>query len=122
MNAGIPDSHASIHYYDSDYPSPNGKFAENFDEVTPFQGLAFDLQRYLEIASKVNGPILELCCGTGRVAIALARDSHNVVAVDLSPGMLAQFRSALKSESSEVTERIALIEQDITTLSLSQRS
>ena len=78
MNVGLDYDHASIEYYDSDYPSPDGVYPENFDAVTPTQGLAFDLERYQEIASTKSGPILEPCCGTGRVALHLLR--HHVLA------------------------------------------
>lgn len=34
------------------------------------------------------GRLIDLGCGTGRLALAMARDGHKVVAVDLSPAML----------------------------------
>ena len=41
MNSGLEETHASIEYYDSDYPSSYfGEFPENFDETTKYQGLA----------------------------------------------------------------------------------
>src|SRR5262249_56343670 len=112
MNAGISSDHPSIHYYDSDYPSPDGAYPENFDSTTEYQGLAHDLARYREIAAKTGGPILELCCGTGRVAIPLAQDGHHVTAVDISAAMLAQFRAK------EISDRLAILEQDVTNFSL----
>ena len=119
MNAGIGSEHASIHYYDSDYPSPfDSLFPENFDSTTEFQGLAFDIQRYREIISGTGGPVLELCCGTGRVAIPLAKDGFEVTAVDISPEMLSRFRNALQKEEESVARRITLVEQDITKLDL----
>ena len=36
--------------------------------------------------------VLELACGTGRVAIPLARDGHAVTGLDTAPAMLAQAR------------------------------
>ena len=116
MNAGISSDHPSIHYYDSDYPSPDGLYPENFDSVTEYQGLAHDLARYREIAVHTGDPILELCCGTGRVAIPLAKDGHRVTAVDISTGMLAQLREK------EISGRITILEQDITNLSLETRN
>jgi SAM-dependent methyltransferase len=119
MNAGIGSNDPSIYYYDSDYPSPfDTLFPENFDHTTEFQGLTFDLERYQEIAAEQGGPILELGCGTGRVAIPLARQGFKVTGVDISQAMLMRFRRALDLESQEVAQQITLIEQDVTRLDL----
>lgn len=115
--------HPSITYYDSDYPSPitATSYPENFDGTTEYQGIAKDLVRYEEIACNIGGPVLELCCGTGRVLIPLARRGMNVVGVDVSSGMLEGARINLAREDSEVASRIELVEQDVTTLSLGSR-
>src|SRR6185503_495314 len=41
-----------------------------------------DVTFYRELAKQRGGPILDLGAGSGRVTIALARDGHEVVAVD----------------------------------------
>jgi SAM-dependent methyltransferase len=41
-----------------------------------------DLPLWEELAERSGGPILELGCGTGRVALHLARRGHRVLAVD----------------------------------------
>ena len=99
MNHGLPDTDVTIEYYDSDYPSKTlSRFPENFDQTTDFQGLRYDVDRYLEIAATTgkNINILEVCCGTGRVAIPLAKHGHRVTAVDLSAGMLEAFAAKLR--------------------------
>lgn len=58
-----------------------------------------DVAFYRRQARRTGGPILELACGTGRVAIPLSRDGHEVVGLDLSPHMLAVARG----KSDEVT-------------------
>ena len=93
MNHGLPDTDPSIHYNDSDYPSPDhGCYPENLDATTELQGVAHDVDRYLEIAAGIEGPILEVGCGTGRVCIPLARAGHEVHGVDISSGMLSLLR------------------------------
>jgi SAM-dependent methyltransferase len=62
--------------------------------------------------------VLDLACGTGRVAIALAREGLEVTAVDRSAGMLEQFRRKLSLEPPAVRQRIAIVVQDIADLSL----
>lgn len=45
-------------------------------------GYEADLARWEELADEHGGPVLELGCGTGRVALHLARRGHEVVALD----------------------------------------
>jgi SAM-dependent methyltransferase len=49
-----------------------------------------DLPFYRQLADTADGPVLDLACGTGRIALELARAGHPVTAVDLSDAMLAQ--------------------------------
>jgi SAM-dependent methyltransferase len=48
-----------------------------------------DLRLWDEMATESGGPVLELGCGTGRVALHLARRGHPVVGLDLDPELLA---------------------------------
>src|SRR4051794_33599430 len=107
MNAGAEPNHPTIYYYDSDYPSPlTSVCPENCDEVTVGQGVAYDVARHREIVRAAGGPVLELCCGTGRIAIPLARDGYQVTAVDVAPGMLRQFEANLRREDGAVAARV----------------
>ncbi len=47
---------------------------------------------YTALARETGGPILELGCGTGRVAVAMARHGFEVTGLEVVPGMLAQAR------------------------------
>ena len=62
-------------YYDLEYAS--------YDE-----DLGFYVQYALAMDPEREYPVLELGCGTGRVAVALAKAGFRVTAVDVSPGML----------------------------------
>jgi SAM-dependent methyltransferase len=96
MNGNLPASHPSVDYYDSDYPGiGTSVHDENLDDVLERQGLAYDIERYSGLARETSGQILELCCGTGRVAIPLARIGARVVAVDISEAMLNRFRQKI---------------------------
>ncbi len=118
MNAGLEEGHASIDYYDSDYPSPLGEYAENFDEVTALQGLSHDLQRYVSLANETGGPVLEACCGTGRVGMALLSSGLELTGIDISRPLLKKFEEKLAKEEPAVRRRCQLSEQDITRLEL----
>jgi SAM-dependent methyltransferase len=47
---------------------------------------------YCALAQETGAPVLELACGTGRVAIPIAQQGAQVIGIDLVPGMLGQAR------------------------------
>ncbi len=51
---------------------------------------AADLALWEELASGAGGAVLDLGCGTGRVALHLARRGHEVLGLDVDPELLAQ--------------------------------
>jgi SAM-dependent methyltransferase len=52
-----------------------------------------DLDLWEELAERQGGPVLELGCGTGRVALHLARRGHEVIGLDRDPDLLATLES-----------------------------
>lgn len=58
--------------------------------------LIVDIPFYKEYALKTEGEVLELGCGTGRVALKLAEDGFKVTGLDLSDNMLKVFNEKLK--------------------------
>lgn len=60
--------------------------------------LSSDIPFYIDYATQQDGEILELGCGTGRVAIALAKAGHRITALDLSKEMLDVFRTKIDSQ------------------------
>jgi SAM-dependent methyltransferase len=56
-------------------------------------GYEADLPLWEELAAQCGGPVLELGCGTGRVALHLARRGHPVVGVDRDPELLTAFET-----------------------------
>ncbi len=53
------------------------------------RGWTDDLDLYRALAARAGGPVLELGCGSGRVAIALAEAGHELQGIDTSEAMLA---------------------------------
>ncbi len=75
-----------------------------------------DVTFYRELARKRLGPggrVLELGAGSGRVTIALARDGHEVVAVDRSAPMLDRLRARVAKLPKAVARRITVVEGDL---------
>jgi SAM-dependent methyltransferase len=71
---------------------------DRWSATTPFydldlEGVEDDIEMYRQIAGSRRGSVLEIGCGTGRVAIPLARDGLRVTGVDYSPAMLAVARA-----------------------------
>lgn len=50
---------------------------------------AADLELWRELADARGGPVLDVGCGTGRVALDLAGRGHEVVGVDADPALVA---------------------------------
>ena len=77
-----------------------------------------DLDLYLALAGRTGGPILELAVGSGRLAVPLAADGHDVTGVDLDPAMLARARRAADDAGNATARRIRLVEGDARTIRL----
>ncbi len=60
--------------------------ADWYDQLT--HDYSIDLPMYHRLAEECGGPILELACGTGRIAASLAAHGHAVTGLDISKAML----------------------------------
>ncbi len=67
---------------------------ENYDEDRPL------IEQW---ARSLGGPLLDLACGTGRMALRMAAQGYQVTGVDIVPEMIAQARQ-------KATERAVSIE------------
>lgn len=77
-----------------------------------------DLPFLMKWASKTEGTIIDLACGTGRATIPLASKGYKLIGVDLHKGMLAE----AKKKSSKLNLQIEWVEQDCTKLNLKIKS
>lgn len=96
-----------------------------YDNEASFYDLLYnptnDLEYYRRLASRANGPVLELACGTGRITIPLARAGHEITGLDLSKKMLDQARSKLKQEPAKVRYLVKFIQGDMRTFNLNRK-
>lgn len=79
-----------------------------------------DIAFWQRLASAAKGPVLELGCGTGRVALPLARQGVTVVGIDRSDAMLARARTRVRR--ARLQKRVRLIRGDIRHLPFPDRS
>src|SRR5437660_12696185 len=62
---------------------------QNYDaEVGMISGPDVDLAFVEELARTKGGPLLDLACGTGRIALRLAEQGYQVTGVDISAPMI----------------------------------
>ena len=57
-------------------------------------GVNYDLDYYLSLARAAGGPILEVCCGTGRVLLPCLREGLDVEGLDLAPALARDLAKA----------------------------
>lgn len=79
--------------------SPYDDWAGIYDAV--FSYVKDDIPFYLEEAVRSGGPVAELGCGTGRVALPIALEGIDIVGLDSSSAMLERARR--KAEQAEAT-------------------
>jgi SAM-dependent methyltransferase len=77
-----------------------------------------DIDLYRALADRVNGRVLELAVGTGRVAIPLAAAGHRVTGVDNDRHMLDRARARAAAEIAGSGGSIELVEADVVGLAL----
>jgi SAM-dependent methyltransferase len=95
--------------------------AEYYDaEYAHQRMLRHDVPFFLGQLPRRSQKILELCAGTGRAAIPIARAGHRVVGVDYAPDMLEIARR--KRDDASLGEReLELIRIDVLKLDLKRR-
>ena len=69
-------------------------------------GYATDLPLWRDLAGDAGGPVLEIGCGTGRVALDLARRGHVVTAVDNDPALVAELRERARARALDLTVHV----------------
>jgi SAM-dependent methyltransferase len=91
---------------------------EGWDDYAPFYDWENartlgrrDVPFWRNLAVHAGGPVLELGCGTGRIALPLARAGVHVVGIDRSEPMLARARKRVRRAA--MAGRVDLVRGDI---------
>jgi SAM-dependent methyltransferase len=83
--------------------------------------IAGDVAFYEGLARQTGGPVLEVACGTGRIALSLAAAGLEVTGVDRSGAMLTIAQRKVAGLPASVRDHLTLVDQDMSELSLSRR-
>lgn len=91
---------------------------EGWDEYAPFYDwenartvARRDVAFWQRLAAAQSGPVLELGCGTGRIAVPVARAGAHVIGIDRSAEMLARGQRRLRR--AKLSDRARLVRGDI---------
>jgi SAM-dependent methyltransferase len=76
------------------------------------QGPAGDLDFFASMVQRHGGPVLELACGSGRIAVPLSRQGFSVHGVDRSSAMLERARNRMAA-SGETAGSLQLEQADV---------
>jgi ubiquinone/menaquinone biosynthesis C-methylase UbiE len=95
--------------------------AKHYDSAYTTTQFLVDVPFYVELAKLSGGPVLEIACGTGRVLLNVAREGIEIDGVDNSVPMLQILETRLKSEPSEVRDRVTLHTGDMRRFRLNKK-
>jgi ubiquinone/menaquinone biosynthesis C-methylase UbiE len=108
---------------DQFYEGADSLFVRAYDVFSRggFPQVAGDVAFYAGLARAAGGRVLELACGTGRIALVLAERGFDVTGVDISDGMLTLARRKAADRPSAVRDHLTFVHQDMSGLDLPGR-
>ncbi|KOP78692.1 hypothetical protein AMS59_12845 [Lysinibacillus sp. FJAT-14745] len=100
--------------YQNEFSGNLEKYKDPIEYDKLHENYNVDLHFIENLLSKNSNTIIELACGTGRLAIPLAKQGHEVYAIDIHEGMIQQAIENAKNENIDVHFTV----QDCTQLNL----
>ena len=93
--------------------TPYSISAKYYDDAYAVKPDLVDLSFYVDLAKQIDGPVLEMGCGTGRLLLPIARAGVEINGLDNAPAMLNILRERIQNEPVEVRNTIILHEGDM---------
>jgi ubiquinone/menaquinone biosynthesis C-methylase UbiE len=105
---------------DQFYEGADSLFVRAYDVFSRggFPQVAGDVAFYVGLAQETGGRVLELACGTGRIAFVLAERGFDLTGIDISDGMLTLARRKAIDCPAAVRDRLTFVQQDMSSLDL----
>ena len=97
-----------------------GFVADYYDDVDLYLTRT-DVKFFVDLAKKLNGEVLELGCGTGRVLIPTAEAGIVITGLDFSEHMLRRCREKLEPLPDSTRNRVSLVQGDMSDFSLNKK-
>lgn len=110
--------------FDAPNQSQDRHIAERFDRFARFYDEDYrhyedDVDAIVHLAQEMDGPVLELGCGTGRLLLPLTMTGLPLTGVDVSPALLERARQKLAAVPHG--NQVKLVQADLRDLALAQR-
>jgi SAM-dependent methyltransferase len=99
----------------------DGFIADYYDESPMVRERVGDVAFYRDAVDEFGDPVLELGCGTGRIALALAEAGHAVTGLDISERMLERCNQKRARLPREARERVHLVEGNMVRFDLGEK-
>lgn len=99
----------------------DGFIADYYDSSPMVTLRTQDVAFYCNTVRQYGDPVLELGCGTGRVALAIAEAGYRVVGLDISEKMLERATAKRHALRREIRERVHLVQGDMTRFELGEK-
>lgn len=96
------------------------EMAELYDHV-PYYRQRADISFYVRETQALDGPVLELASGTGRVLLPIARMGKRIVGLERSEQMIERCREKLADEPDDIRARVALHAGDMRDFDLGEQ-
>lgn len=74
-----------------------------------------ELEWYLKYIRKVDGPVIEFACGSGRILIPIAEKGHKIEGIDKSKAMINRLKEKLEVYNSKFRKNVELYCDDMVT-------
>lgn len=95
-----------------------GNTVELYDQICHGNG---EFSQFQQAIALHGGPVLDLCCGSGRLTIPAAKLGVEVTGVDLSQDMLDKLSENLRRRNKRLLSRVHLCCQDMAHLELPEQ-
>jgi adenosylmethionine-8-amino-7-oxononanoate aminotransferase len=80
-----------------------------------------DIGEYVKLAGDMQGEVLEIGCGSGRITLALANAGHSITGLDNSAEMVRILQNRMSLLSHETQDRVRTVTDDATKFELDRK-